>query len=409
MGYKNYLLALILVVLCGIHSELQAGNYSKKKFTIVIDPGHGGHDPGAIYQSIKEKNVVLNIAIKLGRYIDQEMPDANIVYTRNTDVFIPLHERAEKAITSKADLFLSIHANSCPTPSVSGTETFVLGMHKTEENLEVAKKENSVILIEDDYSTRYQGFDPNSSESYIMFDLVQEEYFDQSVSAAALVQNQFKNKVKRVDRGVKQAGFLVLRETSAPSILIEAGYLSNKKEAEYLNSESGQNELAKAICNAVKTYKRNYEQKSDITLAAVVEEETKVGKEDITTAKIAEPAVKKELPREKPAPKVAEKPEATKQPVAASKPPKQEIYYTIQIAAAHKKIALEPYNFKGLGNIQLKEANGIYKYYYSKEADLKKAEIRKVEAQKVYPDAFITAFKGEKQISLDEAKKLTSR
>lgn len=324
MGYKEYVLALILVMLCGMHSEIQAKNYSKKKFTIVIDPGHGGHDPGAIYQNIKEKNVVLNIAVKLGRYIDEEMPDANIVFTRNTDVFIPLHERAEKAIVNKADLFLSIHANSCPTPNVSGTETFVLGMHKTEENLEVAKKENSVILVEDDYSTRYQGFDPNSSESYIMFDLVQEEYFDQSVSAAALVQNQFKSKVNRVDRGVKQAGFLVLRETSAPSILIETGYLSNKHEAEYLNSDKGQNELAKAICNAVKTYKTNYEQKSDIALASLIKEETSAGEKLIESPKVKEV----EEPTAKPAPKSNAKPNVQKQPATSAKAPEQELYYT---------------------------------------------------------------------------------
>jgi N-acetylmuramoyl-L-alanine amidase len=387
-----------------MHPELQAENVSKKRFTVVIDPGHGGHDPGAIYRNIKEKNVVLNIAVKLGRYIDQEMPDATIIFTRNTDIFIPLHKRAEKAIESKADLFLSIHANSCPSPGVTGTETFVLGMHRTEENLEVAKKENSVILIEDDYSTRYQGFDPNSSESYIMFDLVQEEYFDQSVSAAALVQNQLRNKAKRVDRGVKQAGFLVLRETSAPSILIEAGYLSNKQEAEYLNSDKGQNELAKAICNAVKTFKTNYQQKSDIALASLIKEETSTGEEIAATTPMMEPEKQKTKP---PVPET----EATtkKQPGTTAKAPEKTLYYTVQIAVTHKKIALAPYNFKGLKQIHMKAVNGLYKYYYCKEKDLNKAEIRKKEAQAVYPDAFITAFYGDKRITLEEAKKLIVR
>lgn len=405
MGNRRWLLALTIVMLCSMTSALQAENISKKKFTVVIDPGHGGHDPGAMYQNIKEKNVVLNIAIRLGRYINQEMPDANVVYTRKTDVFIPLHERAEKAISSKADLFLSIHANSCPTPSVTGTETFVLGMHKTEENLDVAKKENSVILIEDDYSTRYQGFDPNSSESYIMFDLVQEGYFDQSVSAAALVQNQFKSKAQRVDRGVKQAGFLVLRETSAPSILIETGYLSNKKEAGYLNSDKGQNELARAICNAVKTYKTSYEQKSDIALATLIAEETTAGEESLPQPQIKQSQTKQE-PRTT---NTAKETTAKKQPAVTSKAPAQELYYSIQIAVAHRKIALKSYNFKGLKEIHMQEANGLYKYYYSKEKDLSQAEIRKQEARKVYSDAFITVFYGGKQISLDEAKKLTNR
>ncbi|PTN07760.1 N-acetylmuramoyl-L-alanine amidase [Mangrovibacterium marinum] len=393
MRNAAYFLAFIVVILVAAPVKIQAKSISKKKFTIVIDPGHGGHDPGAMYQRIKEKNIVLNLAIKLGRYIDQEMPDAAVIYTRNSDVFIPLHKRAEKAISSKADLFLSIHANSCASPSVSGTETFVLGMHRTKENLEVAKKENAVILIEDDYSTRYQGFDPNSSESYIIFDLVQEEYFAQSLSAAALVQNQFKNQARRTDRGVKQAGFLVLRETSTPSILIEVGYLSNKQEAAYLNSEKGQSELAKAICQAVKTYKTNYEQKSDIALVPLVENETAIGK-----------AMNPDQPTSKP-----EKHQSNKQTSTSAKAPPQALYYAVQIAVTHQKLALRPDNFKGLENIHIQHANGLYKYYYCKETDWAQIEVRKNEARKAYKDAFITAFFDGKQISLDQARKLTER
>ena len=391
----RYLLLVLIVVLYSTNSHVYAKKIGNKSFTIVIDPGHGGHDPGAIYQKIREKDVVLSLATRLGRYINQEMPDAKIVFTRKTDVFIPLHERAEKAIASKADLFLSLHANSCPTPSVSGTETFVLGMHKTEENLDVAKKENSVILIEDDYSTRYEGFDPNSSESYIMFDLVQEEYFDQSVTMAALVQNNFKNQAERNDRGVKQAGFLVLRQTSMPSILIETGYLSNEKEAQYLNSEKGQNELAKSICDAVKSYKASYETKNDFELKSIVNEETK---EDRSNEGQHAPPV------ENPKPEIKTELHKTEPIVEKARP--KEVYYSIQLAVTHTKLELKPYNFRGLDSVYMIENDGLYKYYYTKEKSFEAIQLRKEEAKQYYNDAFITVFCDGKQISVEEARSL---
>lgn len=370
--------------------KLSANSNSKKSFTVVIDPGHGGHDPGAMYHKIKEKDIVLNLAIKLGRYIDQEIPDVNIVYTRKTDVFIPLFERAEKAIKSKADLFVSLHANSCPTPSVTGTETFVLGMHKTQENLEVAKKENSVILIEDNYSTTYAGFDPNSSESYIMFDLVQEEYFNQSVSLAALVQNGFKSHAKRIDRGVKQAGFLVLRETSMPSVLIEAGYLSNAKEAAYLNSDKGQDQLAYSICGAIKQYKASFETKNEINLIADQAQTTNENSPGMKSQPEQQQSIQASANLQQ-APPIADK----KRPV---------VTYSIQLAATHNNIALKSYNFKGLKSVFMIENKGLYKYFYGKESSYDQIEKRKTEARKVYPDAFVTAFVDNKQVSVKEAK-----
>lgn len=391
----RYLLLILVVVLYSANSSVYAKKISNKSFTIVIDPGHGGHDPGAIYQKIKEKDIVLSLAVRLGRYINQEMPDVKIIFTRKTDVFIPLHERAEKAIASKADLFLSLHANSCPTPSVSGTETFVLGMHKTEENLDVAKKENSVILIEDDYTTRYEGFDPNSSESYIMFDLVQEEYFDQSVTMAALVQNNFKHQARRNDRGVKQAGFLVLRQTSMPSILIEAGYLSNTTEAQYLNSEKGQNELAESICNAVKSYKASYETKNDFELKNIVSEETK---EDRSAEGQHAP------PAETPVAEIKTELKKTKPIVEKARP--KDVYYSIQLAVTHSKLELKPYNFRGLDPVYMVETGGLYKYYYTKEQNFEQIQKRKEEAKRYYTDAFITAFSDGKLISVEEARSL---
>ena len=176
---------------------------------VVIDPGHGGKDPGAVSKGIQEKDVVLGIGLKLGKYINENFPDVKVVFTRNTDVFVPLIDRSRIANKNKADLFISLHANTCGTPSLRGTETFVLGLHRSNDNLDVAKKENSVILMEDNYRQTYEGFDPNSSESYIMFEMVQDNYLDQSLSFADDIQRQFKSRLESSNRGVKQAGFLV--------------------------------------------------------------------------------------------------------------------------------------------------------------------------------------------------------
>lgn len=183
------------------------GQHALKLKTVVIDPGHGGKDPGAVGKLAKEKDVVLAISLKLGNYIEKYLPDVKVIYTRKTDVFVPLNERAEIANANNADLFLSIHANYIANPRIYGTETFVLGLHRSEEHLEVAKKENSVIVMEEDYTTKYEGFDPNVPESYIIFELMQNVYLDQSIQVASLVQNQFHQRVGRKDRGVKQAGF----------------------------------------------------------------------------------------------------------------------------------------------------------------------------------------------------------
>lgn len=238
--------------------------------TVVIDAGHGGKDPGAIGKQAKEKDIVLNVALKLGGYIKEKMPDVNVIYTRTKDVFVPLNKRAEIANKNKADLFISIHANAISTPKIYGAETFVLGLHRTKENLEVAKLENSVIVLEEDYTTTYEGFDPNSAESYIIFELMQNIHIDQSIYMASLVQKQFKERVGRRDRGVKQAGFLVLRQATMPSVLVELGFLTNNTEEKFIASERGQTYMASAIFRAVRDYKNEFDAKSK--LAKVVEE-----------------------------------------------------------------------------------------------------------------------------------------
>lgn len=222
---------------------------------VIIDPGHGGKDPGAVAKGVREKDVVLGVGLKLGKFMNENFPDVKVIFTRNTDVFVPLIERSRIANKNKADLFISIHANYCSTPAIRGTETFVLGLHRSNDNLDVAKKENSVILLEDNYSKTYEGFDPNSSESYIMFEMAQDIYMDQSLSFADDIQHQFKSRLKNSSRGVKQAGFLVLRQSSMPSVLVETGFLSNQTEANYLKSEEGQKEIALSIFDAFRKFK----------------------------------------------------------------------------------------------------------------------------------------------------------
>ncbi len=378
MDNKRWRLFLCSLFVLFVSHVAFAAYPREKAFTVVIDAGHGGQDPGAVYKNIREKDVVLRLALRLGRDIRQNMPDTKVIFTRDRDIFIPLHQRAAIANSSKADLFISLHANFCNTPSISGTETFVLGLHRSEENLEVAKKENSVILMEEDYSARYEGFDPNSPESYIMFEMVQDEYLDQSITMAALVQEQFKGLAVRKDRGVKQAGFLVLRKTGMPGILIEAGFLSNSAEAQYLNSEKGQISLTTAICQAFKLYKSSVETRSDFRLPA--RENVEKNPDQVIVKAQSETAGEPE-----PLPLQTEE---------------EEIYFSVQLAVTSSKIDLSPANFKGLHPVYVTEHNGIYKYFYGRENLYEEARKRRLEARKFFSDAFIVAFKNGRQTPL---------
>ncbi len=244
---KRYIAALLL--LCWGLAALP--------YTLVIDAGHGGKDPGAQSKTAKEKNINLAVALAFGKLVEQNFKDVKVVYTRKTDVFVELDERANIANRAKADLFISIHTNATAAKvGPQGTETYTLGMHRAADNLAVAKRENSVITLEKGYEEKYEGFDPNSSESYIIFELMQDMNMESSVKLAGLIQKQFRNTAKRIDKGVHQAGFLVLRATSMPSVLIELGYINNPNEAAYLTSTAGVNALAKSIYNAFVAYKK---------------------------------------------------------------------------------------------------------------------------------------------------------
>ncbi|MBL4655179.1 MAG: N-acetylmuramoyl-L-alanine amidase [Bacteroidia bacterium] len=230
--------------------------------TIVIDAGHGGKDPGCKGANGHEKEITLGIALKVGKYIEENLKDVNVIYTRSKDKFIELHERAAIANRNNADLFISIHCNS-GVNAAYGTETYTMGLHRTEANLKVAQFENSSILMEDDFTTQYDGFDPNSPESYIIFSLFQNVNMEKSLMLASKVENQFKTKARRRSRGVKQAGFLVLYRTAMPSVLIETGFITNKEEEKYLRSEDGQSYIASAIYRSFKEYKNEVEVSSN--------------------------------------------------------------------------------------------------------------------------------------------------
>ena len=227
-------------------------------FTVVIDPGHGGRDVGALGRVSKEKDINLKVALALGNLIKKNYPGIKVVYTRSKDTFVELGRRVAIANKAKADLFISIHTNSTAAgrkgTTAQGTETFTLGMHRAADNLAVAKRENSVITLETNYEQTYEGFDPSSSESYIIFELMQDQYMASSVDFASMVQKQFATTAKRVNKGVHQAGFLVLREVSMPSVLIELGFINNRQEEKFLASEWGQKQLAKSIYNAFQAY-----------------------------------------------------------------------------------------------------------------------------------------------------------
>lgn len=256
---RNIGLSILLVAITLLNS---ASNYIQPEFkvdVIVIDAGHGGHDPGTRGKKALEKDVSLKIALKVGNYIEKNVPGVKVIYTRKTDKYLALDERADIANKNKADLFICIHANSLPGSNAYGTETFVMGLHKDDSNFEVAKRENSVILMDENYHERYEGFDPTSPESYILFSLTQSAFQESSVSFAQKVENQFKARVGRVSRGVKQAGFVVLWRTTMPSVLIETGFLSNSKEEQFLSTDEGQNLIASGIYRAFKEYKTEVE------------------------------------------------------------------------------------------------------------------------------------------------------
>lgn len=361
-----------------------------KDFVVVIDAGHGGHDPGAIGKISKEKNINLNVALKVGNLIKKNCDDVKVVYTRSKDVFIPLARRAEIANNAKADLFISIHTNAlAKNRTAKGASTWTLGLAKSEANLEVAKRENAVILYESDYQTRYAGFNPNSAESYIIFEFMQDKYMEQSVHLASLVQKQFRNTCKRVDRGVHQAGFLVLKASAMPSILVELGFISTPEEERYLNSESGASTMANGIYRAFLNYKREHE----IRLTGVSKTIVPAEKEEETAPMIAQVQ------------KNTEKTAAPKQTpiVVENATNDSEITFKIQILTSSKPLAKNDKRLKGLKEVEYYKEKGLYKYTYGDSSDYNKVLRTKRSITAQFKDAFIIAFRNGEKMNVNEA------
>ena len=372
----------IIILLCSLWSVLPlvGAQAESRDFIVVIDPGHGGRDPGAIGKRGKEKNINLNVALKLGKLIQNNCKDVSIVYTREKDTFVGLDRRAQIANNAKADLFISIHTNSVARGrTVRGTETYTLGLHRTDENLEVAKKENAVILIENDYEQRYAGFNPNSSESYIIFEFLQDKNMEKSVQLATLIQRQFKTTAKRIDKGVHQAGFLVLRETTMPGVLVELGYISTPDEERYLLTESGTDALAQSIYRAFIKYK---EQNGS------------------PIARRNEPPIVTETPK---ASSQTEKKTSATPKKQASKGEKP--IFKIQILTSDKKLSANNKQFKGLSPVGYYQEKGIYKYTYGESTDYNKVLRTKRQIETKFKGAFIIAFKNGEKVDVNQAIK----
>jgi len=360
----------IFVLICIILFNNNTILAQKNEFVVVLDAGHGGKDPGKVgYKSMKEKDIALKIALKVGEMLEKR-ENIKVIYTRKTDVFIGLKDRGKIANKADADLFVSIHCNA-HTSNAYGAETWVLGTHANKQNFEVAKAENSVIELEDNYKVTYKGFNPNSPESVIGLTLMQEEYLDQSIQLASIIQNEFTTKLKRKDRGVKQAGFVVLHQTYMPSILIEMGFITNSKEALYLKSKLGQQKFSESIYNGIKKYI------SELTLNTV--------KGNSVTE----------------APKTASLATAKQETTSYN-----DVVFKVQIASGSRKLETKSYNFKGLRNVDRVKVGNSYKYYLGNTSSYSEIEeFRKKAKSKGYKTAFIVAFKNGEKISVEEVLK----
>ncbi|PQJ32601.1 N-acetylmuramoyl-L-alanine amidase [Nonlabens arenilitoris] len=355
---KTYI--LLIIALLTFPVAIQASTpvdstiINSKKFTIVLDAGHGGSDPGKKVGSVNEKDIALKVVKKIGVLLSKN-PEVKVVYTRTTDKFLELHERASIANKAKADLFVSVHCNAAANKSAKGNETWVLGLHRSDDNLEVVQRENAVILLEDNYQEKYAGFDPNDPSSFAASLLTQEDFLDNSIEMAANVQSKFEEALKRKNRGVKQAGFAVLRLSYMPSVLIETGFITNSEERDFLNSNAGQDKVAQSIFKAILNYQKNRDinnfEVEPVNIEENINSQTiEASGDDLATTSI----------------------------------------YMVQIAASSNQVAAKSYNFKKLPEISREKSGGIYRYYTGKLSTLEDAmELKKRALKAGYEGAFI--------------------
>ncbi len=373
-------ITLLLVAFLFLAAGMYAAN---KRFTLVIDAGHGGHDAGALGAKSKEKNINLNVALAFGRYVERNMPDVRVIYTRTTDVFIPLHDRANIANRANADLFISVHTNALPAGKIArGFETYSLGMHRAKDNLDVAMRENSVISMEKGYQQTYQGFDPKSSESYIIFEFIQGKNMERSVEIARSIQNSVCQNANRPDKGVHQAGFLVLRETSMPSCLIELGFITTPDEENLLNDESRIDDIAKAIYEGFAKYKNKYDKRVTIPYRSQASEGNDIPSIVPDSYKRTVASVKKQTPAS----------------VKSDAP-----IFKVQILVSSRVLRKGDAHFKGEENYDSYQESGMVKYTIGASANYNEIyQLRKSLLDK-FPEAFIIAFKNGKKYDVNQA------
>ncbi|MEH6538037.1 MAG: N-acetylmuramoyl-L-alanine amidase [Psychroserpens sp.] len=366
----HYRFVLLILLITSFLTSAHAFQKDKDKFVVVLDAGHGGHDSGNIGNGHKESSIALNIVLQIGKELEKNK-GIKVIYTRKKDVFVTLRGRAKIANDADADLFVSVHCNAHHSQA-SGTETFVLGVANTKRNMEIAKKENEVIFLEADYEKHYEGFDPNSPESLIALSLLQEDYTENSIKLARMIEDNFSKGLKRKSRGLKQASLWVMHNTYMPSVLVEVGFLTNKAEGRFLNSSSGKTKMATAIRKAILDYKSHIEQN--------VGENIYQGNSESADIEIeGEPQIF------------------------------ENVVFKVQIAASSKKLAPKSYNFKGLKDISREKVGNTYKYYHGYTSDYTIVKQLQIEARaKGYKDCFVVAHKDGNKIDVSEALKSAS-
>ncbi len=395
MGLSNRLRTLLPILFCTISLTL----YSQSaKFKVTLDAGHGGKDFGAVYNGHIEKNIALAVVLKVGKILESTS-GFDVLYTRKTDVFIDLVERANIANRADSNIFVSIHCNANANSAASGTETYVMGMSKNASNLEAAKRENSVITLERDYKQKYEGYDPKSPETIIGTEILQEEYIENSIVLAGKIQDLFTDALGRKSRGVKQAPFMVLHKSYMPRVLIEMGFISNASDGAFLDSDKGQNDIARAIADAIISYKKEYYGSGNIN-----------DNDDRPSQKIVSPVITATTPdEESPEPeKVVAKPNQTPKapvakPVAVTSPG---VTFKVQLAVSSSRLELVSSNFNGLNSLSMMSAGNLYRYMYGETTDYNDAKRLLQDAKsKGYESAFLVSFRDGKKITIQEALK----
>ena len=398
-------ITLLLALMCMLVVTAFAAN---KRFTLVIDPGHGGHDAGARGAISMEKNINLTVALRFGKYVEQNMPEVRVIYTRKQDVFIPLHERANIANRANADLFISVHTNALPAGKVArGFETYTLGMHRAKDNLDVAMRENSVISMEKGFEQTYEGFDPKSSESYIIFEFIQGKNMERSVELARMIQRSVCDSGCRPDKGVHQAGFLVLRETSMPSCLIELGFITTPDEERLLNDNAKVDDIAKGIYEAFAKYKNKYDRSVSVPYRAANRQESTLPK--IVPDSYKEEAENRRMKKQEPVRRTrASKTDDSdrKADTVASQSrnaPKDAPVFKLQIFVGNRNLRKGDAHFKGETEFDSFQEGNLVKYTLGASTNYNEIYRLRKEKMEKFPEAFIIAFKNGEKYDVNQA------